>query len=212
MPIDSKSQYVSGDLFKFLSKIFRGGKPPLAYPGYDWMSQAVSDLSAANAPSLMLWNRLSCIYDLCTLICAMMVCVGISGRKNAGLRVGIYIFTVMEWVSAVGFRLFPLSDSGYAGTLQDRMHILTTAVVVILSVASLVIIIIAGIRDRACRSYGICAGIALVMMLTGAVGMNLVPAAYFGIVERFSVFAAAGFNAVLGLHLYKNSGESAEGV
>ena len=34
---------------------------PLAYPGYDWMSQAVSDLSAANAPSLMLWNRLSCI-------------------------------------------------------------------------------------------------------------------------------------------------------
>ena len=55
---------------------------PLAYPGYDWMSQAVSDLSAANAPSLMLWNRLSCIYDICTLICAMMVCVGISVRKN----------------------------------------------------------------------------------------------------------------------------------
>lgn len=29
---------------------------PLAYPGYDWLSQAVSDLSAANAPSLVLWN------------------------------------------------------------------------------------------------------------------------------------------------------------
>ncbi len=29
---------------------------PLAYPGYDWLSQAVSDLSAANAPSLALWN------------------------------------------------------------------------------------------------------------------------------------------------------------
>ena len=25
---------------------------PLAYPGYNWMSQAVSDLSASNAPSL----------------------------------------------------------------------------------------------------------------------------------------------------------------
>lgn len=25
---------------------------PLAYPGYDWMAQAVSDLSAADAPSL----------------------------------------------------------------------------------------------------------------------------------------------------------------
>ena len=27
---------------------------PLAYPEYNWMAQAVSDLSAANAPSLAL--------------------------------------------------------------------------------------------------------------------------------------------------------------
>jgi len=40
------------------------------------------------------------------------------------------------------------------------------------------------------------------MMLVGAVGMNAVPAEYFGIVERFSVFAATGFNAALGIHLY----------
>ncbi len=32
---------------------------PLAYPGYDRMAQAVSGLSAANAPSLFLWQRLS---------------------------------------------------------------------------------------------------------------------------------------------------------
>ena len=31
---------------------------PLAYPGYNWMAQAVSDLSASNAPSLGLWNQL----------------------------------------------------------------------------------------------------------------------------------------------------------
>ena len=40
---------------------------PMAYPGYDWMAQAVSDLSAANAPSLSLWNQLSSLYDVCTL-------------------------------------------------------------------------------------------------------------------------------------------------
>lgn len=39
------------------------------------------------------------------------------------------------------------------------------------------------------------------MMLVGAVGMNIVPKEYFGVVERFSVFAATGFNAVLGIHL-----------
>lgn len=32
--------------------------------------------------------------------------------------------------------------------------------------------------------------------------MNMVPKAYFGVVERFSVFADTGFNAVLGIHLY----------
>ena len=35
---------------------------PLAYSGYDWMAQAVSDLSASNAPSLRLWNQLSSLY------------------------------------------------------------------------------------------------------------------------------------------------------
>ena len=175
---------------------------PLAYPGYCWTAQAVSDLSAANAPSLTLWNQLSSLYNVCELLCVMMVCVGIQGRGTKLLRTGIYLFAAMEWVSAVGFRMFPLSDSGYAGTFQDRMHLLATALVVLLSVASLTVILIAGCRDRGCRSYGVCAGVALAMMLVGALGMKLVPAAYFGVVERFSVFAATGFNAALGLHLF----------
>lgn len=175
---------------------------PLSYPGYDWMAQAVSDLSAANAPSLTLWNQLSCLYNVCTLICTMMVCVGIQGRKTKLLRVGVYIFTAMEWISAVGFGMFPLSDSGYDGSFQDKMHILSTVLVVMLSIVSLMIIIVAGVKDKSCRSYGIFAGIALGMMMVGAFGMNIVPKEYFGIVERFSVFAATGFNAVLGVHLY----------
>lgn len=176
---------------------------PLAYPGYDWMAQAVSDLSAANAPSLRLWNQLSCLYNVCTLVCAMMVCAGIQGRKTKLLRVGVYLFTLMDWVSAVGFGMFPLSDSGYAGTFQDQMHIFSTVVVVLLSIVSLILIIIAGVKDKGCRSYGIFAGIALLMMMVGAFGMNIVPKEYFGVVERFSVFAATGYNAVLGVELYR---------
>ena len=175
---------------------------PLAYPGYNWMAQAVSDLSAANAPSLALWNQLSALYNACEVVCATVVCIGIQGRKTRLLRTGIYLFAVMEWISAIGYRMFPLSDSGYAGAFQDVMHMVVTAAVVLLSIVSLSLIIAAGVRDRRCRSYGICAAIALGMMLVGAVGMKLVPAAYFGVVERFSVFAATGFNAALGLHLF----------
>ena len=136
---------------------------PPAYSGYDWMTQAVSDLSASNAPSLRLWNQLSSLYNVCTLVCAMMVCVGI----------------------------------------QDKMHIFSTVIVVLLSIVSLALIIIAGAKDKSSRSYGIFAAIALGMMMVGAMGMNIVPKDYFGIVERCSVFAATGFQAVLGIYLYR---------
>ena len=175
---------------------------PLAYPGYNWMAQAVSDLSAANAPSLALWNQLSALYNVCEVVCVTVVCIGIQGRKTKLLRSGIYLFAVMEWISAVGYRMFPLSDSGYAGAFQDVMHMAVTALVVLLSIASPVIIIVAGAKSKSCRSYGVCAAVALAMMLVGAMGMKIVPAAYFGVVERFSVFAATGFNAALGIHLF----------
>ena len=159
---------------------------PLDYPGYNWMAQAVSDLSAANAPSLRLWNQLSSLYNISILICAMMVCAGIQGKGSRLLRSGIYLFTAMEWISAAGFSMFPLSDSGYAGTFQDKMHILSTILVVLLSIVSLVILIIAGVKRKEYRSFGVFAGIALGMMLVGALGMNIVPEEYFGVVERLS--------------------------
>ena len=175
---------------------------PLAYPGYRWTAQAVSDLSAANAPSLALWNQLSAFYNTCEVLCVTLVCIGIQGQKTKLLRTGIYLFALMEGCSAVGYRMFPLSDSGYAGAFQDVMHMVVTAVVVLLSIVSLTVIIVAGAKNRACRSYGVCAAVALGMMLVGALGMKIVPAEYFGIVERFSVFAATGFNAALGIHLF----------
>ena len=180
---------------------------PLAYPGYNWMAQAVSDPSAANAPSLALWNQLSALYNVCEVTCATVVCIGIQGRRTKLLRTGIYLFTIVEWISAIGYRMFPLTDSGYAGTFQDIMHMVVTAVVVLLSIISLITIIVAGLKNRSCRSYAVCAGIALGMMLVGALGMKLVPAQYFGVVERFSVFAATGFDAALGIHLFCRKGD-----
>lgn len=175
---------------------------PLAYPRYDWLSQAVSDLSAANAPSLALWNRLSALYNVCEVVCVTVVCLGVQHKQNKLLKTGVYIFAAMEWISAIGYRAFPLSDSGYAGMAQDVMHMVVTVAVVLLSIASLVLVIVAGARDKTCLSYCICAAVALCMMLVGALGMKIVPAAYFGVVETFSVFATTGFNAALGIHLF----------
>ena len=50
-------------VISFLSYLIAVVFSPYAYPGYDWMSQAVSDLSATNAPSLGLWKVRHCIYN-----------------------------------------------------------------------------------------------------------------------------------------------------
>ena len=179
---------------------------PSAYPGYDWMAQAVSDLSADDAPSRGLWNQLAAFYGVGSVVCATCVSIFVSEKKpGSGLfRSGIYLFTIMNWVSAVGYAMFPLADGGKEiASLQEIMHIAVTAAVVLLSVVSLLLLIIAGCRDRKTRSIGIWAAVAFVMMMVGAIGQQAVPPDRFGIVERFSVFAAVGFNAVLGWNLFR---------
>lgn len=176
---------------------------PLAYSGYDWKAQAVSDLSAVNAPSKMLWEQLSSLYGSCGIVSVMAVCVYIGERLTKTIRTGIYLFAAMNWVSSVGYSMFPLSDSGYAGTFQDIMHVYAvTVLVVVLSIVSLLFIIVGGLKCKAYSSLAVWAAMALICMFIGAVGTNIVPKEFFGIAERFSVFAAGGFNAVLGVYLF----------
>ena len=176
---------------------------PLAYPGYDWMAQAVSDLMAQNSPSLLLWNQLSSLYGICGMVSIMSVCIFIQGKLSRTIRAGIYLFAAMNWVSSIGYQVFPLVEGGMDGkTFQDTMHVVVTVLVVLLSVLSLSVILVGGIRSRTYRRLALFSGIALFFMLVGAIGINTVPPQYFGIPERFSVFAAAGFNAVLGAYLY----------
>lgn len=176
---------------------------PLAYPGYDWMAQAVSDLSAVNAPSAMLWSQLNALTGVCSVVSITLVCVYMQGKLGKALRIGISLFAAMMWLSAVGYTMFPLTESGYAGTFQDVMHAVVTVLVVVLSIVSLAFIIVGGFRGRQYRALAVLATAALLLMLAGAVGVGVVPAQYFGIPERFSVFAAMGFNAVLGISLFR---------
>ncbi|MCR5726433.1 MAG: DUF998 domain-containing protein [Lachnospiraceae bacterium] len=178
---------------------------PSAFPGYDWMAQAVSDLSAETAPSRLLWNQLSAAYNVCSPVCVMCISIFVSDKKTGTklFRLGVYLFTIMNWISAIGYRMFPLSDSGKEiGTFQEKMHIVITIVVVLLSIASLIILIVSGFKKNGMKNIAIWAAVALGMMFVGAIGKNVVSPDYFGIVERFSVFAAVGFNAVLGLYLF----------
>ena len=179
---------------------------PLAYPGYDWLAQAVSDLSADSAPSRALWNQLAALYGVGSVVCATCAAVYVSEERLSSrlFRLGVYLFAGMNWVSNVGYAMFPLADGGTEiASLQEVMHIAVTAAVVVLSIASLVLLIIAGRREKRVRGLGAWAAVALGMMMLGSIGTGALPPQYFGVAERFSVFAAVGFNAVLGWHLFR---------
>ena len=183
---------------------------PMAFPEYNWMEQAVSDLSADSAPSRHLWEQLSALYGVGSVVCATCVTIYVSEKTTGSklFRLGTYLFTIMNWVSNLGYKMFALSDSGkdIAG-FQEAMHMVVTVLVVLLSIVSLTMLIVAGCKDKKVRGEGIWAAIALAMMFMGPIGMGAFPPQYFGIFERFSTVAAVGYNAVLGVYLFNGFGE-----
>lgn len=176
-----------------------------AFPGYNWMEQAVSDLSAESAPSRQLWDKLAAVYSAGSVVCTTCVAIFVSENKVSSklFRIGIYLLVIMSWISKLGYQMFPLDDAGKAiGGVDETMHMVVTAFVVSLSIASFVILIIAGIKRKDVRGIGIWAAVFFAMMLMGPIGMASFPPEYFGIGERFSIYSAIGFEAVLGLYLF----------
>jgi len=175
---------------------------PLAYPGYDWLSMAVSDLSAEGAPSEELASQLNALFGPCGLVSIMAVCVGVVGCKSKVLKLGIYFFAAMEWTCNVGYSLFPWVKDAPSSNPQNVMHLAVTVLIVVFSLISLVLVAI-GARKEQIKSLSIWAIVCLFAMLIGSMGTALLPKAVFGLFERFSTFSAVVFNCVLGIYLMK---------
>ena len=169
------------------------------YPGYDRMSQAVSDLSAIDAPSYQIASSYSQIYGIFSCLCCGFLFV-LAYDLNKTFKWGIYLFCLMNFVSAIGYSLFPLTSGGYDGSFQSFMHVyVVTILVVLLSIVSLILIAVGSFRSNR-KTLGILAIAAFVAMFFGAIGTNVFPKEVFGVFERFSTYSAVVFTAVLGIY------------
>lgn len=172
------------------------------YPNYNWLSQAVSDLTASDSASFVVASGFVTVYKILNCLCCALLCILVKNESNKSLKIGIYLFSIMNYISAIGYALFPLSSSGYDGSIGTFIHtyILTT-LVVLLSIISLVLIAVGSLKGKnKHRLLGILAIISLVLMFIGAVGSANVPKEYFGVVERFSTYSAVIFTGILGLY------------
>ncbi|MDO4466954.1 MAG: DUF998 domain-containing protein [Bacillota bacterium] len=175
---------------------------PLAYPGYDWLSMAISDLSAKGAPSQDLANQLNALFGPCALICVMGVCLAIPSFKNRALKMGVYSFAMMEWICNVGYTMFPWVENQNAFSFQNGMHLIVTVLVVLLSLFALVLIGW-GAKKEGLYSLSKWAFVCLILMLMGPMGTAFFPKSVFGLFERFSTFSAVLFNMILGIYLFR---------
>ena len=177
----------------------------LNYPGYKWMEQAVSDLTATDAPSRTVAGGLTTIHGIFNCVgCAFIVVLVRNERKS--FRIGVYLFALMHAVSAIGYSLFPLTGSGYDGSFRSFIHVyVVTVLVVFLAISSLILIAVGSFKDKN-KKLGILAIIALALMMTTPISFS-VPKEIFGIIERLTVYSSVLFTGVLSVYFYRKNTE-----
>ncbi|MBP3800046.1 MAG: DUF998 domain-containing protein [Bacilli bacterium] len=172
----------------------------LNYPGYNWTREAVSDLTATDSPVYGIAHSLSLVYGILSCLCSLLVCILVKKEEKKTLRLGVYLFTTMNFISAIGYSLFPLSSKGYDGSFQSFMHVyVITIAVVLLSIISLILISVGAFKSKK-KLLGTLSIVALLLMFFGAAGSGILPKSVFGIVERFSTYSAVVFTAILGIY------------
>jgi len=190
---------VIGVLFYFLHVILG----TLFYEGYNPTAQAISDLTASNSPSRNIAMPFSFFYGIFTVIFSIYFFVYFKQKINKFVTFGAGFFCFMTIVSFLGYTFFPLSESGYAGTFQDKMHMVVTIIVVLFTITALILFIIGFFKTEKLKYIGIISLCIFLLLLTGSMLMNILPKEYFGIAERINVYSIVIYTGILSFWMCK---------
>ena len=177
------------------------------YSGYNSRSQAISDLTASNSPSKNIAMPFTIIYGIFTIVFSIYFLVFFKKIINKFVTFGASNFCFMTIVSFLGYTFFPLSDSGYAGTFQDKMHVFVT-IIVIFTIVTLISFIIGFFKTKKLKYFGIISLCTFLLLLTGSILMNILPKKYFGIAERINVYSIVIYTGILSVLMYKLIGKN----
>jgi hypothetical protein len=173
------------------------------YENYNPFAQAVSDLTADDSPSKNIATIFTRLYGIFTVIFSIGFFIYFKNKINKIINYGSCVFCIMTIISFVGYTLFPLSGSGNTESFQDKMHILVTILVVLSTLVSIVLFIIGFLKTVLYKYMGIISLCTLIILLTGAVLVNIVPKEFFGLAERINVFSIIIYTGILSLWMYK---------
>jgi hypothetical protein len=194
-------------IFGILSPLLYIGTDLLAgtmYQGYDFVSQAISELFAIGAPTSGLAVPLFTLYDLMVLAFAWGVWSSANG--NRALRITALIMVVSAFNGLVLWNIFPMHMRGAEATFTDLMHIGLAGVGALL--ALLALWFGAPAFGRRFRLYTIAT--ILLLLIPGSAVFFFVPqmalgepTPWVGATERISTYAYLQWQVVLALLLLR---------
>jgi hypothetical protein len=188
-----------GVIFYFLH-VFLG---TIFYEEYNSFEQVISDLTASNSTSKNIASIFSFIYGVFSVIFTIAFFVSIRGKLNKIITSGSCFFCIMTIISFLGYFFFPLSEAGYAGTFQDKMHAAVTVFVVMFTIIAIILFSIGFLKTKQYKYLGIISLCAFLLLMAGAILLNILPKEYFGLAERINVFTTVIFTGILSLWMYK---------
>jgi len=174
------------------------------YEGYNPLAQAISDLTASNSPSKNIARPFSMLYGICAVSFSIGFFAYIKNKINKVIAVSSFVFCVMNTISFLGYTFFPLSEAGYAGTFQDKMHVTVTILVVLSTIVSLVLYSVGFLRTKEHKRLGVISIITLSILTAGAMSINIMPKEYFGLAERINVYSIIIYTGILSLWMKKH--------
>jgi hypothetical membrane protein len=175
----------------------------LLYPNYNSMKQAVSDLTASNSPSKNIARSFSFLYGLFSVIFSAYFFIYFKQTINQYVTIGAVFLCVMTIVSFLGYAFFPLSESGFAGSFQDKMHMAVTIAVVLCTIVALILFSIGFFKTENLQFLGIISSCTFLLLLVGAMLMKILPQKYFGVAERINVFSIVAYIGILSCWMMK---------
>jgi len=182
---------------------------PMFWPDYSSASQTISELSAIDAPTRVLWVLPAALYTV--LVAAFGYGLVVSAGRHRALRVvgiliGIYGALGVPWLFAPMHLRDVLAAGG--GTMSDTMHIVLAGVTVVLMLAA--IAVGAAAFGKPFRFYSIASLVvlfacgALTFLEAPGVSRNL-PTPWIGVWERINLGVFLLWVVVLAVTLWPHN-------
>lgn len=161
----------------------------MIYSGYDFSSQAISELSAIGAPTRALWIAMTFIFN--PLLVAFGIGIYGTGDANRSLRITGFLVTVWGLLGFI-WLFFPMNMRGAIGSSTDTMHLVMAGITVLLM--TFFMGFGASAHGTRFRSFSVLTILTMLFFgaLTGQQAPNVaaqLPTPWMGVMERISVYS-----------------------